>query len=200
MPSCSHFVQRLQAGEWCPWASQWWLSRETGHSRLNYTLCLSVCGLLCFLPRPRYNNSQDMTKRFETTTEEISVDEVVARLADPAIGAVVTFVGVVRGTTDGREVRYLEYEAYPEMAEETLRQVGAEVQARWKTIREVAIVHRVGRLQVGETAVVIALSAAHRHEMFDAVHYAIDRLKEIVPIWKREVWTDGEEWRSEGGE
>ncbi len=141
-----------------------------------------------------------MTKRFETTTEEISVDEVVARLADPAIGAVVTFVGVVRGTTDGREVRYLEYEAYPEMAEETLRQVGAEVQARWKTIREVAIVHRVGRLQVGETAVVIALSAAHRHEMFDAVHYAIDRLKEIVPIWKREVWTDGEEWRSEGGE
>jgi len=137
-------------------------------------------------------------KLFELTTGEISVGEVVARLADPAIGAVVTFVGVVRGTTGGREVRHLEYEAYPEMVEETLRQIGDEIHARWKTIREVAIVHRVGRLQVGETAVVIALSAAHRHEVFDALHYGIDRLKEIVPIWKKEVWTDGEEWRSEG--
>jgi molybdopterin synthase catalytic subunit len=137
-------------------------------------------------------------KLFEITTERISVDDVVARLADPAIGAVITFVGVVRGTTEGRAVRYLEYEAYPEMAEETLRQVGAEIRARWETIREVAIVHRVGRLEVGETAVVIALSAAHRREVFDAVRYAIDRLKEIVPIWKKEVWADGAEWRSEG--
>ena len=134
---------------------------------------------------------------FEITTEEISVDEVVARLADPSIGAVLTFVGVVRGTTEGREVRHLEYEAYPEMAEATLHQIGDEIRARWKTIREVAIVHRVGRLQVGETAVVIALSAAHRHELFNAAHYAIDRLKEIAPIWKKEVWADGAEWRSE---
>ena len=137
-------------------------------------------------------------KLFELTTEEISVDEVVGRLVDPAIGAVVTFVGVVRGETDGREVHYLEYEAYPEMAEETLRQIGDEVRVRWKTIREVAIVHRVGRLQVGETAVVIALSAAHRQEVFDAVHYTIDRLKGIVPLWKKEVWADGAEWRSKG--
>ena len=137
---------------------------------------------------------------FEITTEEISADEVVARLADPAIGAVITFVGVVRGSTDGREVKYLEYEAYPEMAEESLRQIANEIQIRWRTIREVAIVHRVGRLEIGETAVVIALSAAHRHEMFDAVHYAIDRLKEITPIWKKEVWADGSEWRSEAGE
>jgi molybdopterin synthase catalytic subunit len=134
---------------------------------------------------------------FEITTKDVSVDEVVDRLADPSIGAVVTFVGVVRGTTDGREVLYLEYEAYPEMAEETLRQIGDEVRARWQTIREIAIVHRVGRLQVGETAVVIALSSAHRQETFDAVRYAIDRLKEIVPIWKKEVWKGGEEWRSE---
>jgi len=142
-------------------------------------------------------------KLFEITTEEVSVDEVVGRLADPGVGAVVTFVGVVRGETDGPEgrnvVRCLEYEAYPEMAEEMLRQIGDEIHARWKTIREVAIVHRVGRLQVGETAVVIALSAAHRHEVFDAVHYGIDRLKEIVPLWKKEVWTDGVEWRSEQG-
>jgi molybdopterin synthase catalytic subunit len=135
---------------------------------------------------------------FEVTREKISVDEVIARLADPAIGAVITFVGVVRGTTDGREVRHLEYEAYPEMAEQALRQIGDEIRACWGTIREVAIVHRVGRLPVGETAVVIALSAAHRPEVFDAVRYAIDRLKEIVPIWKKEVWADGAEWKSEG--
>ena len=136
---------------------------------------------------------------FEVTTEDLSVDEVVARLADPAIGAVITFVGVVRGETEGRPVRHLEYEAYPEMAEQVLCQIGDEIRARWETIREVAIVHRVGRLQVGETAVVIALSAAHRSEVFDAVRYAIDRLKEIAPIWKKEVWADGAEWRSEGG-
>jgi molybdopterin synthase catalytic subunit len=133
-------------------------------------------------------------KLFEVTDQEISVDEVVARLADPAIGAMATFVGVVRGTTDGREVRYLEYETYLEMAEKTLRQIGDEVRARWPEIQQVAIVHRTGRLLIGETAVVIALSAAHRRQVFGALRYAIDRLKEIVPIWKKEVWADGAEW------
>lgn len=134
---------------------------------------------------------------FEIVRDPISVDDVVGRLADPAIGAVTTFVGVVRGTTGGRETRYLEYEAYPEMALKTLSQVGGEVQERWPEVRQVAIVHRVGRLQVGETAIVIALSAAHRRQTFDALHYAIDRIKEIVPIWKCEVWADGSEWKSE---
>ena len=138
-------------------------------------------------------------KLFEITSGEISADEVISRLTSPAVGGIVTFVGVVRGTTGGREVRYLEYEAYSEMAEETLHQVGDEVRARWGTIQEVAIVHRVGRLRVGETAVVIALSAAHRPELFDALRYSIDRLKKIVPVWKKEVWADGAEWRSEGG-
>lgn len=138
-----------------------------------------------------------MAKLFEVTTAELSADEVIARLADPGIGAVVTFVGVVRDNTDGRKVLYLEYEAYAGMAEEMLRRIGDEIQARWKSIRQVAIVHRIGRLEVGEASVVIALSAAHRPEMFDALHYAIDRLKEIVPIWKKEVWADGFEWRSE---
>jgi molybdopterin synthase catalytic subunit len=94
-------------------------------------------------------------------------------------------------------VRYLEYEAYPEMAEEVLQQIAGEIRERWRTIRDVAIVHRVGRLERGETSVVIALSAAHREEVFDAVRYAVDRLKEVAPIWKKEVWTDGAEWRSE---
>lgn len=138
-----------------------------------------------------------MSKLFEITEQPISADEVIARLADLAIGAVVTFVGVVRGNTDGRETLYLEYEAYPEMAEQVLAQIGAESQARWPDIVQVAIVHRVGRLEVGETAVVIALSAAHRQQMFDALHHAIDRIKAIAPIWKKEVWADGAEWRSE---
>lgn len=138
-----------------------------------------------------------MTKLFEITKQEISADDVIARLADPAVGAVATFVGIVRGVTDGRETLYLEYEAYPEMAEAALGQIGDEIRERWPSIRQVAIVHRVGRLEVGEAAVVIALSAAHRPEVFDALRYAIDRLKEIVPIWRKEVWADGEEWRSE---
>ncbi len=137
------------------------------------------------------------TKLFDITDEKLSADEIVGRLADPAVGAVIAFVGVVRGETEGREVLFLEYEAYPEMAEATLRQIGDEIHQRWTSVREVAIVHRVGRLEIGEVSVVIALSAAHRPEVFDAVHYAIDRLKEISPIWKKEVWTDGAEWRSE---
>lgn len=140
-----------------------------------------------------------MTKLFEITTGALSVDEVVSRLADPAIGAVVTFVGVVRGESEGRAVDHLEYEAYPEMAEEALSQIGKDTQTRWPTIQQVAIVHRVGRLEVGETAVVIALSAAHRPGVFDALRYAIERLKEVVPIWKKEVWADGAAWLSEQG-
>jgi molybdopterin synthase catalytic subunit len=137
-------------------------------------------------------------KLFEITPDPISADEVIARLADPAVGGIATFVGVVRGKTDGKETLYLEYEAYPDMAEATLAQIGDEIRQRWPSIRQVAIVHRTGRLEVGETATVIAVSAAHRPEVFDALRYAIDRLKEIVPIWKKEVWVDGEAWQSEG--
>ena len=136
-------------------------------------------------------------KLFEIAHDPISVDDIASRIQDPAIGAIIAFVGVVRGETDGRETLYLEYEAYPEMAEGSLRQIGDEIRVRWPSIRQVAIVHRIGRLEIGETAVVIALSAAHRPEVFDAIRFAIDRLKEIVPIWKKEVWADGEEWRSE---
>ena len=138
-----------------------------------------------------------MADIYRVTRDVLSVDEVVASVTDAAVGAVVTFVGVVRGTSEGRQVRYLEYEAYPEMAERTLAQIGEEVRARWPEILRVAIVHRVGRLEIGETAVVIALAAAHRPGVFDALRFAIDRLKEIVPIWKKEVWADGEEWKSE---
>ncbi len=143
------------------------------------------------------NPKSKIQNLIEITEQVISVDEVAARLADPANGAVVTFIGVVRGVTEGRETLYLEYEAYPEMAEKVLQQIAGEIRARWTDIREVAIVHRVGRLEIGETAVVIALSASHRAQTFDALRYAIDRIKDIAPIWKKEFWADGAEWRSE---
>jgi molybdopterin synthase catalytic subunit len=148
------------------------------------------------LPRPQRAGDVPV-KLFEITPDPISADDVIARLADPAVGAVATFVGVVRGETDGRQTLHLEYEAYPAMAEAGLAQIGDEVQERWPSIRQVAIVHRVGRLEIGEIVTVIAVSAAHRPEIFDALRFCIDRLKKIVPIWKKEVWADGEEWKSE---
>ena len=137
------------------------------------------------------------SKLIEITTEELCVNEVVARVVRPSIGAVASFVGVVRDHTDGRQVCHLEYEHYPGMAEDMLRQVTDDIRDRWETIEKVAIVHRVGRLEPGEVSTVIALCAAHREDVFDALRYAIDRLKEIVPIWKKEVWADGAEWRGE---
>ncbi|HOT91437.1 MAG TPA: molybdenum cofactor biosynthesis protein MoaE [Anaerolineae bacterium] len=138
-----------------------------------------------------------MAGLIEITEQAISADEVIARVVKPTVGAVTTFVGVVRGMTGERETLYLEYEAYPEMAIKTLQQIADEVRARWPDVNEVAIVHRVGRLEIGETALVIALAAAHRAQTFDALRYTIDRIKEITPIWKKEFWADGAAWRSE---
>ncbi len=134
---------------------------------------------------------------FEITFEPIAVERVLAALADPSVGGVTTFVGCVRNVSEGHAVDHLEYEAYSEMAEKALREIGEEVKARWRTVKQVAIVHRVGRLEVGEVAVVIAVSAAHRGELFDALRYSIDRLKQIAPIWKKEIWQGGSRWVSE---
>ncbi len=131
---------------------------------------------------------------YELTHEPLSVDALARRVGLPSCGAVATFVGIVRDHTGDRQVEYLEYEAYPGMAEAMMAQIGAEIRARWPTIQAVGIQHRLGRLQIGEASVVIAVSAAHRPEVFDACRYAIERIKEIVPIWKKEVWTDGEVW------
>ena len=132
-------------------------------------------------------------KLFEITSEPISVDEVSLRVIGPAVGSVVTFIGVVRGNNLGRQVRSLEYEAYPEMAEPILAQIGREAQTRWP-VEQVTIVHRVGRLQIGEVSVVIAIASAHRQGAFDAASYAIDRIKQIAPIWKKEYLDGGEVW------
>jgi molybdopterin synthase catalytic subunit len=132
-------------------------------------------------------------KLFEITSAPISVDEANRRVSSSAIGAVVSFVGVVRVTNAGRQVRYLEYEAYPEMAELTLARIAEEIRSRWP-VKAVTIVHRVGRLEIGETSIVIAIASGHRQGAFEAGRYAIDRVKEIVPIWKKEYFEGGEIW------
>jgi molybdopterin synthase catalytic subunit len=131
---------------------------------------------------------------YELTWEPLSVDALARRVGLPSCGAVATFVGIVRDHTGDRQVNHLEYEAYPDMAEATMAQIGAEIRERWPSIQAVGIQHRLGRLEIGEASVVIAVSAAHRPEVFDACRYAIERIKSIVPIWKKEVWTDGEVW------
>jgi len=131
--------------------------------------------------------------RFAVTEEPLSADEIASRVTNPHSGATVVFIGTVREWTRGRQTTYLEYEAYPEMAVEQLELIGREIEERWPGAR-VAIVHRVGKLEITEPSVVIAVATPHRAEAFDACRYAIERLKQIVPIWKKEVWADGEEW------
>ncbi|MGQ9584663.1 MAG: molybdenum cofactor biosynthesis protein MoaE [Anaerolineae bacterium] len=133
---------------------------------------------------------------FEITSEAIHPDQVVARVQAPGRGGTLCFLGTVRDRSGERKVLHLEYETYSEMARTKLEQIGHEIVARWK-VEDVAIIHRVGRLEIGDVAVVIALAAAHREDLFDACRYAVDRLKEIVPIWKKEVYEGGEEWVSE---
>ncbi len=122
-----------------------------------------------------------------------AVDAIVQSVWHAGAGGIVTFEGTVRDHARGKRVRYLEYDAYPEMAEQELAKIAAEVERRWQTDR-VALVHRVGRLEIGEVSVVVAVACAHRAEAFEACRYAIDTLKSTVPIWKKEVAEDGEEW------
>ncbi len=132
-------------------------------------------------------------KRFLVTEDVIDPRDVEALVVDDASGALVTFAGTVRDHARGKTVTALEYEAYPPAAEKMLEQIGAEILERWG-LRNVAIAHRYGLLQVGETSVVIAVSSAHRDAAFDACRYAIERIKVLVPIWKREVYEDGAVW------
>ena len=133
--------------------------------------------------------------KFAVTFDPISLDEVATRVVKPETGAVTVFNGVVRNVSGGKAVAYLEYEAYEEMAVSKMRQVAAEARQKWPHIVDVAIVQRIGRLDVGESAVIIAVSSAHRGDgCFEACAFAINRLKEIVPIWKKETGPDGSAW------
>jgi molybdopterin synthase catalytic subunit len=132
-------------------------------------------------------------KYFEVTDEELSIDRYHRLVVNEHQGAVCTFTGHVREWTKGTRTVHLEYEAYIPMAEKMLAQIGDEISERWPGVLT-AIGHRIGQLEISDIAVVIVTSAPHRAESYRANEYAVERLKEIVPIWKKEVWDDGEEW------
>lgn len=146
-----------------------------------------------FIPPVSGGMTADAPDAFRIVAEPLAVEPVAALVADPGAGAIVTFAGVVRDNARGKGVVALEYEAYAPLAERMLAQIAGELRARWPVLR-VAIWHRTGQLGVGETSVVIALSVPHRQEGFAACAHAIERLKEIVPIWKKELYADGATW------
>ncbi len=123
----------------------------------------------------------------------VDVGGMLERVRHPQAGAVVVFLGTVRDNSRGRRVQFLEYEAYRELALKEMRRVAEEACRRWPLLG-VAIVHRLGRLDVGEISVAVAVSSGHRTEAFEAGRFAIDTLKQTVPIWKKEVWETGAEW------
>lgn len=135
---------------------------------------------------------------FSITEEVLDLDALLDAITLPSTGAAAIFTGMVRGVTsrgDAHETVYLEYEAYKPMAESKMKQVADEIRARWPTIEGIAILQRIGRLYPRTPTVLIAVTAAHRDTgVFEAARYGIDRLKEIVPVWKKEVGPNGEEW------
>lgn len=135
---------------------------------------------------------------FSITEDELDLDALLSGITLESTGAAAIFAGMVRGVTergDAHDTVYLEYEAYIPMAEAKMKQVADEIRARWPTVEGIAIVQRIGRLYPKTPTVLIACTAAHRDTgVFEAARYGIDRLKEIVPIWKKEVGTDGEQW------
>ena len=128
------------------------------------------------------------------TREPIDYHTLTEQVRRHDCGAVVTFLGTVRDLTGGRVTVALDYEAYPGMAEKKMAEIEVDTRQRWP-VGEMAMAHRLGRLEVGEVSVAVAVSCPHRHQAFDACRHAIDRLKELVPIWKKENWADGSsEW------
>ena len=134
---------------------------------------------------------------FRLTEEPLDVATVVDEVADPRAGAIATFVGTTRSESRGRRVRYLDYEAYPGMAEDVMSEIARELRGRYE-LCGVAIAHRVGRVGIGDTSVAIAVSAPHRRDALAACAEAIDALKERAPLWKKEVYEGGEEWIGRG--
>jgi molybdopterin synthase catalytic subunit len=130
---------------------------------------------------------------FCLTDQAIQIDELVRFVTQAQSGAIVTFIGTTRDHNEGRRVLALSYEAYAGMAEKELARVGREAKARWN-IEQIAIVHRVGRVDIGHASVAIAVSAAHRSEAFEACRFAIEEIKRSVPIWKKELFEGGELW------
>lgn len=130
---------------------------------------------------------------FEIAKDPINTQSVIDKVIQREAGAITTFIGTVRELTHGKKTLYLVYEAYEPMAVKKLAQIGSEIEERWPGSK-VAITHRVGKLDITDIAVVIAVSTPHRADAYEANRYAIERIKEIVPIWKKEHWEDGQEW------
>lgn len=188
------------------------LSRYTSHVRLavNQQFCNFETELhngdeVAFIPpvsgggpdarnNPGTQTTHDVSP-FVITHRELELEMLMHWVQTPSDGAVVAFAGVVRDNSAGRATAYLTYEAYPEMARAVLRQLADEARTRWN-IGRVAVHHRIGQLEVGATAVLVVVAAPHRQEAFAAAAYIMDRIKEDVPIWKCEHWTDGtHEWQ-----
>lgn len=146
---------------------------------------------VCLFPPVSGGSHGDL---IEVTSEPLSEEHLMGAVGDPGAGGLVLFSGVVREETGGRRVKYLEYEAHAPMATAKMREIAAAVRERWPGVRGVALMHRIGRLEIGESSVMIAVSSPHRAEAFDACRFAIDTLKETVPVWKKEFFEDGEVW------
>ncbi|MBO1221265.1 molybdenum cofactor biosynthesis protein MoaE [Staphylococcus nepalensis] len=133
-------------------------------------------------------------KQFEVTNVPIQTEQYRQYVLNEHQGAVVIFTGYVREWTKGVKTEYLEYEAYIPMAEKKLAQIGDEISRKWPGT-QTAIVHRIGPLAISDIAVLISVSSPHRKDAYQANEYAIERIKEVVPIWKKEIWEDGAEWQ-----
>jgi len=130
---------------------------------------------------------------FRVTDQPLNLQELVDFVTDPGAGAVATFIGTTRNNNEGRRVVALDYDAYPEMAEKELRRIGGDANKKWQLCR-MAIVHRIGPVQITQASVMIAVSSAHREAAFAACRFAIEEIKKTVPIWKKELYEGGELW------
>ena len=169
------------------------LRLEVGIAALNHALARAETPLkegdeVAFLPP--VSGGQDS---YGLTQEPLDLEALVAWATAPEYGAVVSFLGTTRSPNRGEEVAFLEYEAYPEMAEKVMAEILAEMRARWPLGR-IALWHRLGRVDPGEASIAIVVSARHRKEAFAACQYAIDRVKQILPVWKKEHRKDGSFW------
>lgn len=131
--------------------------------------------------------------QFQVTTERLDAGAIAGLVTAPACGAVATFVGLVRNQNAGRDVAWLDYEAYAPLAEKVFARIGEEAGGRWPAVR-LAIHHRTGRVAIGEASVVIAAASPHRADAFAACRYAIERVKQIAPVWKHEHFEGGDVW------
>jgi molybdopterin synthase catalytic subunit len=163
------------------------------HEYVEGDFCLHDGDEVAFIPPVSGGSDAPWVGNISIQRETVDVAALEDAVADPFAGAIVTFVGMTRRTNAGRNVLRLEYEAYEPMALSEMRKLAREAGERWQIVR-IAITHRVGTVEIGETSVAIAVSAAHRAEAFEACRFAIDRLKEIVPIWKKEYFEGGEIW------